>query len=62
MIVQIRQVRSTIKAPKNQKLNMIALGLGKIGRIKEVEYTDVIKGQVRKVSHLVTVTEIAATV
>ncbi len=54
--VRITQVRSTIKRPKNQKLNIVALGLGKINKSVEVEYTPSVAGMVRKVDHLVTVT------
>lgn len=60
MKVNIRQVKSTIKCTANQKLNMIALGLGKINRFVEVEYDESVKGKVRKVSHLVQVTELAS--
>jgi large subunit ribosomal protein L30 len=56
--VRITQINSTIDRPKNQKLNIQALGLGKINRSVEVEYTPQIAGMVRKVSHLVTVTEL----
>ncbi len=56
--VKITQVRSTIKRPKNQKLNIAALGLGKINKSVEVEYTPSVAGMVRKVEHLVTVTPV----
>jgi large subunit ribosomal protein L30 len=56
--VRITQVRSTIDRPKNQKLTIEALGLGKINRTVEVELTPQIAGMVNKVNHLVTVTEI----
>lgn len=53
--IRITQIRSTIKRPKNQKLTIQALGLGKINRTVEVENTPQIAGMVRKVSHLVSV-------
>jgi large subunit ribosomal protein L30 len=56
--VRITQVRSTIDRPKNQKLTIEALGLGKINRTVEMELTPQIAGMVNKVNHLVTVTEI----
>lgn len=56
--VSIKQVRSTIKKSANQKATIVALGLGKINRTVEVEYTPQIVGMVNKVSHLVTVTEL----
>lgn len=56
--VRITQVRSTIDRPKNQKLTIKALGLGKISKSVEVEYTPQIVGMVNKVNHLVTVIEV----
>lgn len=55
--VIITQVRSTIKKPASQKATIKALGLGKINKSVEVEATPQINGMIRKVSHLVTVTE-----
>lgn len=57
--VRIKQVRSTIKTPENQKRNMQALGLGKINRTIEVKFTPTVMGMVTKVRHLVEVTEVA---
>lgn len=56
--VKITQVRSIIDRPKVQKLTIKALGLGKINRSVEVEYTPQIVGMVNKVNHLVKVTEL----
>ncbi|MFN3402938.1 MAG: 50S ribosomal protein L30 [Cytophagaceae bacterium] len=56
--VRITQVRSTIDRPESQKLTIKALGLGKIDKSVEVEFTPQIKGMVNKVSHLVNVTEL----
>ena len=56
--VKIMQVRSTIGRPNRQKLTIKALGLGKINRSVELEYTPQVVGMVNKVGHLVTVTEI----
>lgn len=56
--VRITQIKSTIDRPKNQKLTVIALGLGKINKSVEVENTPQIAGMVEKVKHLVTVNEI----
>ncbi len=58
--VSIRQVRSTIKRPKDQILTMQALGLGKINRTVEKERTPQIEGMIRKVSHLLEVKEIGS--
>jgi len=56
--VRISQVRSVIGRPERQKLTIKALGLGKINKSVEVELTPQIDGMVKKVSHLVSVTEI----
>ena len=56
--VKITQVRSLIDRPKDQKLTIQALGLGKMNKSVEVEVTPQIKGMIKKVSHLVAVTEL----
>lgn len=56
--VQITQIKSAIKKPKDQKRTIEALGLGKINRTVEVENTPQIAGMVRKVNHLVIVKEL----
>ena len=56
--VKITQRRSVINRPKNQKRTIKALGLGRIDKSVEVEATPQILGMIRKVDHLVTVTEL----
>ena len=56
--VRISQVRSIIKRPRNQKRTIKALGLGRIDRSVEVELTTQIAGMIRKVNHLISVTEL----
>lgn len=56
--VKITQIRSTIKRPHTQLLTIQSLGLGKVRDSVEVEYTPQIKGMVKKVNHLVSVTEL----
>jgi len=56
--VKITQRRSVINRPKNQKLTIKALGLGRINKSVEVEATPQIKGMIQKVNHLVSVTEL----
>ena len=55
--IKITQIKSTIKRPKDQKLTIVALGLGKINKSVEVEATPQILGMVKKVHHLVSVSE-----
>ncbi|MEZ4906954.1 MAG: 50S ribosomal protein L30 [Saprospiraceae bacterium] len=57
-MVRIKQVRSSIGHPKNQKDTLIALGLRKIGKSVEKEVNPQIQGMINKVSHLVSVEEI----
>jgi large subunit ribosomal protein L30 len=53
--VTITQVKSIIDRPENQKLNMKALGLGKISKSVTVELTPQIAGMLNKVHNLVSV-------
>ena len=53
--VTITQVKSIIDRPENQKLNMKALGLGKINKSVTVEMTPQIAGIINKVHNLVSV-------
>jgi len=56
--VKITQVRSVIDRPIDQKLTIKALGLGKLSKSVQVEFTPQIKGMVNKVSHLVKIENI----
>jgi large subunit ribosomal protein L30 len=56
--VKITQTRSMIKRPDTQQRTIQSLGLGKVNKTVEVEYTPQIQGMVKKVSHLVSVTEL----
>lgn len=56
--VKITQTRSMIKRPETQQLTMKSLGLGKVNQTVEMEFTPQIQGMVKKVSHLVSVTEL----
>lgn len=56
--VEITQIRSIIKRPKDQKRTIQALGLGKINRTVEKELTPQISGMINKVQHLINVKEL----
>jgi large subunit ribosomal protein L30 len=56
--VKITQTKSMIKRPETQQLTIKSLGLGKLNKTVEVEYTPQIQGMVKKVNHLVSVTKI----
>ena len=53
--IRVRQVRSTIGCTKRQRATIRGLGLGKIGRVRELEDTPAVRGMIRKVAHLVEV-------
>lgn len=54
--LRIKQVRSTNGKPKDQRLTIKGLGLGKINREVVLADTPAIRGMVTKVQHMVTVT------
>ena len=56
--IKIKQIRSSIKNLKKQKLTLIALGLRGIGKEVIHENTPNIKGMIEKVNHLVEITKI----
>ena len=53
--INIKQIKSRIGAPKDQKETLHALGLRKISQVVEVEDTPSCRGMIRKVHHLVSV-------
>ena len=55
--IKIKQIKSRIGAPKDQKSTLDALGLRKISQIVEREDTPTVRGMILKVHHLVTVVE-----
>ena len=56
--LRIKQVRSKIGRPADQKRTLEALGLRKINHTREVVATPKILGMINKVKHLLTVEEI----
>jgi large subunit ribosomal protein L30 len=55
--IKITKTRSAINRPVDQKRTLVALGLKKMGQVKEHENTPNILGMINKVSHLVSVEE-----
>ena len=51
--IKVKQIKSRINAPKDQKATLLAIGLRKISQVVEVEDTPSIRGMIRKVHHLV---------
>ena len=56
--IRIKQVRSKIRRPKNQKLTLEALGLHGIDQVVEHNATPSVLGMVKTVNHLISVEEI----
>lgn len=55
--IKIKQIKSKIGAPADQKRTLKALGLRKISHVVEKEDSPSLRGMIRKVHHLVTVIE-----
>ena len=53
--IKIKQIRSRIRCPKDQKRTLDALGLRKMGRVVEHNDNPAIRGMIEKVKHLVSV-------
>ncbi len=56
--IRVKQVKSKIRRPQNQKRTLEALGLRKIDQVVEHVATPTILGMVKTVNHLVSVEEI----
>ena len=55
--IKVKQVKSRIGAPKDQKRTLDALGLRKMNKVVEHEATPSILGMINKVKHLVAVVD-----
>ena len=53
--IKIKQIRSKIKRPADQKRTLEALGLSRIGQVVEHKVTPSIEGMIKKVEHLITI-------
>lgn len=53
--LRIKQVKSKINRPQDQKRTLIALGIKKMNKVVEHESTPQIEGMVKKVAHLLEV-------
>ena len=53
--IKIKQIRSKIKRPADQKRTLEALGLRRIGQVVEHKATPSIEGMIKKVEHLITI-------
>ncbi|WP_027389358.1 50S ribosomal protein L30 [Chrysiogenes arsenatis] len=55
--LKLTLIKSVIGRPETQRKTVISLGLGKVGSSALVDGTPAIKGQVRKVQHLLKIEE-----
>jgi large subunit ribosomal protein L30 len=55
--VKIKQTRSAINRPKDQKATLVALGFKKLNQVIEKEGTPQVMGMIKKVSHLIEIVD-----
>lgn len=55
--IKVKQIKSRIGAPKDQKRTLDALKLTKLNKVVEVEDNPSTRGMIQKVHHLVTIIE-----
>jgi len=53
--VRVRQIKSGIGFSRRQKATLSALGLGKLGRVREFPDNPNVRGMLAKIPHLVVV-------
>ena len=55
--IKVEQIVSSIGKQKDQKATLVGLGLNKLHRVSELEDTPSVRGMIKKVQHLVKVSE-----
>ena len=55
--IKVRQTGSPARRPQDQRATLVGLGLGKIGRERELEDTPAVRGMINKIPHLVKVVD-----
>lgn len=53
--IRIRQVKSGIGYPKDQRATLVGLGFRRMNQVVELEDTASVRGMINKVSHLLVV-------
>ncbi len=56
-MLKVRQTGSPIRRPQDQRATLVGLGLGRVGRVRELEDTPSVRGMIRKVRHMVEIVE-----
>jgi large subunit ribosomal protein L30 len=55
--IVVKQIASPARRPQVQRQTLVGLGLGRIGRTRELEDTPSVRGMVRAIPHLVSIVE-----
>ncbi len=55
--IKVTLIKSTNKCTQSQKLNVLGLGLRKIGTTRDVPNTPAVRGMIKKVIHLLQISE-----
>ena len=55
--IKVTQIGSPIRRTKDQRATLVGLGLNKMHRSRELEDTPEVRGMIKKVQHMVTVSE-----
>jgi large subunit ribosomal protein L30 len=55
--IKVTQTGSPIRRTKDQRATLVGLGLNKMHRSRELEDSPEVRGMIRKVQHMVTVSE-----
>jgi large subunit ribosomal protein L30 len=55
--IKVTQTGSPIRRTKDQRATLVGLGLNKMHRTRELVDTPEVRGMIKKVQHMVTVTE-----
>ena len=58
MMLEVRQVRSSVKRPKRQQETLKGLGLRRIGSEVKLKDSPNVRGMIAKVTHLIEWTEV----
>jgi large subunit ribosomal protein L30 len=55
--IKVKQIKSNIGRPESQVKILKALGLGRIGKIKELADVPAVRGMIAKVAHLIEIVD-----
>ena len=55
--IKVKQTGSPIRRTKDQRATLTGLGLNKMHRVSELQDTPEVRGMIRKVQHMVSVSE-----